>query len=303
MIKWFVTPDDTDGAQLTFGEVVLLPGKGHERHNHPESEEVLYVLAGEGEQMLDDGGENSFAIRTGDTIYVPTGMFHSTVNTGWQPLRLLALYNPGGAEKALRELPDFREGEGPRLGSAGVKAGGPTVLLIGTLDTKGDEYAFLRDRLRDAGVEVLLADVGTLEPPRCRAGHRREEVAAGTGADLAALRRGPRPRRCRDRHGRCRRGARAPAARRGPHPRRAGRRRLGQHRDRHARDAGAARRRAQADGLHDGRRGHARLRGRARRDDDGLGGRRGGREPVSARVLANAAAAMAGMVQRAGRSS
>ena len=40
----------------------------------------------------------------------------------------------------------------------------PTVLLIGTLDTKGDEYAFLRDRLRDAGVEVLLADVGTLDP-------------------------------------------------------------------------------------------------------------------------------------------
>ena len=66
VIKWFVTPDDTEGASLTFGEVVLLPGKGHERHNHPESEEILYVLAGEGEQMLDDGGENSFPIKAGD---------------------------------------------------------------------------------------------------------------------------------------------------------------------------------------------------------------------------------------------
>jgi uncharacterized protein (UPF0261 family) len=64
----------------------------------------------------------------------------------------------------------------------------PTVLLIGTLDTKGDEYAFLRDRLRDAGVDVLLADVGTLEPPRgAEPDIGREEVAAGTGADLAAL--------------------------------------------------------------------------------------------------------------------
>ena len=63
----------------------------------------------------------------------------------------------------------------------------PTVLLIGTLDTKGDEYAFLRDRLSDAGVEVLLADVGTLEPPRATPDITREEVAAGTGADLAAL--------------------------------------------------------------------------------------------------------------------
>ena len=63
----------------------------------------------------------------------------------------------------------------------------PTVLLIGTLDTKGDEYGFLRDRLRAAGVDVLLADVGTLEPPGTTADISREEVAAGTGADLSAL--------------------------------------------------------------------------------------------------------------------
>jgi len=63
----------------------------------------------------------------------------------------------------------------------------PTVLLIGTLDTKGDEYAFLRDRLRDAGVDVLLADTGTLEPPLVEPDISREELAAGTGADLAAV--------------------------------------------------------------------------------------------------------------------
>ncbi len=34
---------------------------------------------------------------------------------------------------------------------------------------------------------VLLADVGTLEPPRVEADIPREEVAAATGADLAAL--------------------------------------------------------------------------------------------------------------------
>jgi uncharacterized protein (UPF0261 family) len=62
-----------------------------------------------------------------------------------------------------------------------------TVLLIGTLDTKGEEYAYLRDRLRDAGTEVLLADVGTLEPPLVEPDISRDEVAAETGADLAAL--------------------------------------------------------------------------------------------------------------------
>ena|SRR5215208_574057 len=106
-IKWLVTPEATHGAGLTFGEVVLQPGRGHDRHNHPEAEEILYVLSGTGEQMLDDG--EPFAIGAGDTIYVPTAMFHSTRNTSWEPLRLLALYNPGGAEKALEGLPDFRE--------------------------------------------------------------------------------------------------------------------------------------------------------------------------------------------------
>ena len=106
-IKWFVTPDSTPGAGMTFGEVVLLPGQGHSRHNHPESEEILYVLSGEGEQMISDG--EPFRVRAGDTIYVPTGAFHSTLNTGWQTMRLLAIYNPGGPEKALEALPDFRE--------------------------------------------------------------------------------------------------------------------------------------------------------------------------------------------------
>lgn len=115
-IKWFVTPDATEGSDLTFGEVVLLPGKGHERHNHPDAKEILYVLSGIGEQMLDDG--EPFPVRAGETVYVPKAVFHSTINTGWEPLRLLALYSPGGAERALRELPDFRElpaGEVPNL--------------------------------------------------------------------------------------------------------------------------------------------------------------------------------------------
>jgi oxalate decarboxylase/phosphoglucose isomerase-like protein (cupin superfamily) len=115
-IKWFVTPGNVAGARLTFGEVVLLPGRGHVRHNHPRSEEILYVLSGEGLQMLDDG--QPFLVRAGDTIYVPTAVYHSTLNTGWAPMRLLAIYNPGGPEKDLEALPDFREvpaGEAPGL--------------------------------------------------------------------------------------------------------------------------------------------------------------------------------------------
>jgi uncharacterized protein (UPF0261 family) len=63
-----------------------------------------------------------------------------------------------------------------------------TVLLLGTLDTKGDEFAFLRERLRGAGVGVLLADVGTLEPATVEADFTREQVGAEAGVDVEALR-------------------------------------------------------------------------------------------------------------------
>jgi len=64
----------------------------------------------------------------------------------------------------------------------------PTVLLIGTLDTKGEEYTYLRERLELAGVDVLVADAGTGGPARgCEPDITREQVAAETGADLGAL--------------------------------------------------------------------------------------------------------------------
>jgi len=107
VIKWFVTPKNTEQANVTFGEVILLPEQGHDRHNHPDAEEILYVLSGEGEQMIND--EEPFPIKAGDVLYIPKGVYHSTKNTSWEPLRLLAFYNPGGAEEALTTLPDFKE--------------------------------------------------------------------------------------------------------------------------------------------------------------------------------------------------
>src|SRR5258708_5258286 len=49
--------------------VVLLPGKGHTRHNHPDADEILYILAGHGEQMVDDG--KPFAVAAGPGGFLP----------------------------------------------------------------------------------------------------------------------------------------------------------------------------------------------------------------------------------------
>jgi uncharacterized protein (UPF0261 family) len=62
-----------------------------------------------------------------------------------------------------------------------------TVVLVGTLDTKGAENEFVRDRLRAAGVDVLVVDTGVLEPPGFPPDITRQEVAAAAGADFEAL--------------------------------------------------------------------------------------------------------------------
>ena len=63
----------------------------------------------------------------------------------------------------------------------------PTVVLVGTLDTKGHEYAFVRDRIRARGVDVLLVDAGILAEPLTEPDVTRQEVAAAAGADVQAL--------------------------------------------------------------------------------------------------------------------
>ena len=117
VIKLLVSQDNVaEEPSVSLMHVVLLPGQGHERHNHPDADEILYILSGEGEQMVDDA--QTFPVRAGQAVWIPKQAFHSTMNTGWEPLILLAIYAPAGAEQVLKTLPDYREvpaGQAPGL--------------------------------------------------------------------------------------------------------------------------------------------------------------------------------------------
>lgn len=113
-LKLLSEPKVTGGRTMTFGMVVVEPGKGHARHNHPNADEVIFVISGEGEQMLDD--HEPVLIRPGASVYIPRGVYHGTLNTGWEPLRLIVVYAPAGEEDVLRALPDVTivpAGQGP----------------------------------------------------------------------------------------------------------------------------------------------------------------------------------------------
>ena len=54
----------------------------------------------------------------------------------------------------------------------------PTIAILGTMDTKGDEHAFVAELIRQRGHLVLVIDVGTLGEPRLKPNISRAEVAA-----------------------------------------------------------------------------------------------------------------------------
>jgi uncharacterized protein (UPF0261 family) len=65
-----------------------------------------------------------------------------------------------------------------------------TVVLIGALDTKGKEFAFVKDLIEQQGLKTLVIDFGVLGEPAFEPDIGREEVARAGGGDLAHLRSG-----------------------------------------------------------------------------------------------------------------
>jgi uncharacterized protein (UPF0261 family) len=61
------------------------------------------------------------------------------------------------------------------------------IVLVGTLDTKGNEYRFLRDLLHQAGAETLVIDAGVLGPPAFPPDISRETVFEAAGTTYQAV--------------------------------------------------------------------------------------------------------------------
>jgi oxalate decarboxylase/phosphoglucose isomerase-like protein (cupin superfamily) len=105
-----VGPGVNGAARFSGGLVDVAPGSGHARHNHPGAEEIILVIEGTGQQMVEDEAGTPMVrdVGPGCTIFVPESRFHSTLNTGDRPMKLFVVYSPAGPELALRDLPDFR---------------------------------------------------------------------------------------------------------------------------------------------------------------------------------------------------
>ncbi len=78
---------------MVAGLTIFEPGESSSLHNHPESEEINYIVRGSG-KVLSDGEEEEFG--SNSFMFIPKGVFHRHVNTGDEPLWLTFTYTPPG---------------------------------------------------------------------------------------------------------------------------------------------------------------------------------------------------------------
>ena len=96
-VEAFVTKDGSTIRELhhtqvqSLAEATLEVEQATERHYHRITEEIYFVLKGQGKMVID--GETS-QMRPGDAVLIPPGAWHTLENNGTSELRILCCCAP-----------------------------------------------------------------------------------------------------------------------------------------------------------------------------------------------------------------
>jgi len=96
-VEAFVTKDGSTIRELhhtqvqSLAEETLEVEQATERHYHRASEEIYFVLKGQGKMEVD--GETTH-VRPGDAVLIPAGAWHQLENNGTSELRILCCCAP-----------------------------------------------------------------------------------------------------------------------------------------------------------------------------------------------------------------
>jgi mannose-6-phosphate isomerase-like protein (cupin superfamily) len=78
-------------ANQSLAEARLPPGAATAAHYHPKTEEIYYILSGQGRMRI---GAETADVGRGDAIAIPPGRTHQITNTGQEPLVFLCCCAP-----------------------------------------------------------------------------------------------------------------------------------------------------------------------------------------------------------------
>ncbi len=99
-ILWFVEPDNLDVERMSVGLVTFKPNTIQEEHLHFGDEQVIYVVSGNGKQIIDG---NSFTLKTGDIRHMSPYTRHKVFNDSTEELKLLIVYTPSKFQRLLSQ--------------------------------------------------------------------------------------------------------------------------------------------------------------------------------------------------------
>jgi mannose-6-phosphate isomerase-like protein (cupin superfamily) len=99
-LQWICNGKLMPGAEQTVGLSTTLPGKRNPLHFHPNCEEVLYVISGQGIHSYDG---KTVDLKAGMTIRIPVGVKHNLTNTGTETLKTLISFSSGDRKTVFLE--------------------------------------------------------------------------------------------------------------------------------------------------------------------------------------------------------
>jgi mannose-6-phosphate isomerase-like protein (cupin superfamily) len=91
MINELVRPEREGSRNLSLAEATVAPGQTTHRHSHGQSEEIYYILSGEG---IVEVAVRKMVVRAGDAVLIVPGAEHCATNTGPEPLRIMCACSP-----------------------------------------------------------------------------------------------------------------------------------------------------------------------------------------------------------------
>lgn len=91
LIHELVRPEREGSRNLSLAEATIAPDQTTHRHRHGQSEEIYYVLSGEG---IIEVAARPVRVQPGAAVLIPVGAEHCATNTGNAPLRILCACSP-----------------------------------------------------------------------------------------------------------------------------------------------------------------------------------------------------------------
>jgi mannose-6-phosphate isomerase-like protein (cupin superfamily) len=78
-------------TQCSLAEEILPPGSAVGRHHHRVTEEIYYIVEGEGRMTV---GDESREVGAGDAVFIPRGNSHTITNTGESDMKIILVCGP-----------------------------------------------------------------------------------------------------------------------------------------------------------------------------------------------------------------